>query len=114
MGEDTFEYWAWKTKQYRLFGDLLDIAVRNGFKIPSFETWTSGYESRGGSGSGYGMGSGSGAVTPGGVDPRLILQHAGFYYHQAAMCNIVRRKKFLAVEAVSLLNDNNIALTINS
>ena len=96
MGEDTFEYWAWKTKQYRLFGDLLDIAVRNGFKISSSETWTNAYESRGGSGSGYGVGSG--AATPGGVDPRLILQHAGFYYHQAAMCNIERRKKFLAVQ----------------
>ncbi|CAG8608368.1 423_t:CDS:10, partial [Paraglomus occultum] len=100
MGKDTFEYWTWKTKQYRLYGDLLDIAVRNGFKIPSVETWTNTYESRGAGGSGYGVGSGSGAA-PGGVDPRLILQHAGFYYHQAAMCNIERRKKFLAVETLS-------------
>ncbi|KAF9185891.1 hypothetical protein BGZ51_002352 [Haplosporangium sp. Z 767] len=34
MGDDSFEYWAWLGKQYRVFGDLIDIGTKSGFKLP--------------------------------------------------------------------------------
>ncbi|KAF9953552.1 hypothetical protein BGZ72_005333 [Mortierella alpina] len=34
MGDDSFEYWAWLGKQYRVFGDLIETSTRLGFKLP--------------------------------------------------------------------------------
>ncbi|CAG8514102.1 18433_t:CDS:10 [Dentiscutata erythropus] len=96
IGDDTFEYWMWLSNQYRVFGDILEIATRSGFIIPDpttvFHTTSS---------ADYRFGSTSNSPMAGsGVNPTMVLQHPGFYYHLAAQCNSVRRKKFLAVEKI--------------
>ncbi|KAK3843310.1 MAG: Foie gras liver health family 1-domain-containing protein [Linnemannia gamsii] len=132
MGDDSFEYWAWLGKQYRVFGDLLDIGVKAGFKLPvpspgsvvygSFAGMTEGSKDLnkfsgigvgngvtgfgiGPSGDAYvyggsvGGGRGGGTHGPGaGVNPMLVLQHAGYFYHQSADCSVQRRLRFEMAE----------------
>ncbi|KAG0281850.1 hypothetical protein BGZ95_008992 [Linnemannia exigua] len=132
MGDDSFEYWAWLGKQYRVFGDLLDIGVKAGFKLPvpspgsvvygSFAGMTEGSKDLnkfsgigvgngatgfgiGPSGDAYvyggsvGGGRGGGTHGPGaGVNPMLVLQHAGYFYHQSANCSVQRRLRFEMAE----------------
>jgi len=95
IGEDTFEYWAWLSKQYRIFGDVLEIATRSGFTIPdpatiSHNTTSSDFRFS----MSYNPNLGSG------INPTMVLQHPGFYYHMAAKCNSLRRKNFLTLEKV--------------
>ncbi|KAG0211965.1 hypothetical protein BGX28_007048 [Mortierella sp. GBA30] len=121
MGDDSFEYWAWVGKQYRVFGDLLDISTKLGFKLPVPSPGSVVYGSFAGLGSGttgfgigpggdaflyggnVGGGRGGGTHGPGaGVNPILVLQHAGFFYHQAANCSVQRRLRFeMAEEAMA-------------
>ncbi|KAF0525068.1 Gryzun, putative trafficking through golgi-domain-containing protein [Gigaspora margarita] len=96
IGDDTFEYWTWLSNQYRVFADILDIATRSGFIIPDpttvFHTTSS---------ADYRFGSSSNSPMAGsGINPTMVLQHPGFYFHLAAQCNSVRRKKLLAVEKI--------------
>ncbi|KAG9304758.1 hypothetical protein G9A89_003932 [Geosiphon pyriformis] len=90
IGEETFEYWAWFSKQYHIFGDLLDIATRFGFKIPTFSSSSTSSDYR--HITGYG---------PMGLNPKMMLQHAGFYYHFAATCTSERRKRYLTIQKVN-------------
>ncbi|GBC06239.1 hypothetical protein RclHR1_06700003 [Rhizophagus clarus] len=102
IGEDTFEYWAWLSKQYRVFADVLEIAIRSGFTIPdpekiSHNTTTSDFR--------FSMSSMSSMSTisnnpntGSGINPTMVLQHPGFYYYIAAKYNSLRRKKFLNLE----------------
>lgn len=83
IGVDTFEYWAWLCKQYRALGDLVEMALRNGYKLPT-----------------------SGILPPtapmaltiaagaGQHQPLNTLQHAGYYYYAAARCTVERMKRF--------------------
>ncbi|KAF8946811.1 hypothetical protein BGZ47_011325 [Haplosporangium gracile] len=132
MGDDSFEYWAWLGKQYRVFGDLLDIGTKAGFKLPvpspgsvvygSFAGMTEGSKDLnkfsgigvGNGAAGYGIGPsgdahvyngsvgggrGGGTHGPGaGVNPMLVLQHAGYFYHQSANCSVQRRLRFETAE----------------
>ncbi|KAF9435239.1 hypothetical protein BGZ76_006654 [Entomortierella beljakovae] len=132
IGADSFEYWAWLGKQYRVFGDLLDIGTKLGFKLPapipgsvvygSFAGMSGGSKdlnkfsgiSLGSGAAGLGIGPGGDAFVyngsvgggrgggthgPGaGINPMLVLQHAGFFYHQAANCSVQRRLRFEVAE----------------
>ncbi|KAG0035770.1 hypothetical protein BGZ81_000063 [Podila clonocystis] len=132
MGDDSFEYWAWLGKQYRVFGDLLDIGTKSGFKLPvptpgsvvygSFAGMSEGSKDLnkfsgiglGGGTAGFGIGPGGDAYAYGGsvgggrgggthgpgagINPMLVLQHAGFFYHQAANCSVQRRLHFEMAE----------------
>lgn len=138
MGDDSFEYWAWLAKQYRMLGDLVDVGTKAGFKLPpctpgsivygSFAGLLDGSKDLNkfsgislGSGSiGFGIGQGGEAFTyvgsvgggrgggthgPGaGINPMLVLQHAGFFYHQAANCNVQRRLRFEIAEEAGALS----------
>lgn len=91
VGESTFEYWAWLSRQYRAFGDLLEIATRSGYNIPdpltiTHSTFSADYRSS--------------SSFSNGVKPSLVLQHPGFYYHLAAKYNSIRGEKFLEIERV--------------
>ncbi|CAO3569646.1 unnamed protein product [Mortierella alpina] len=128
MGDDSFEYWAWLGKQYRVFGDLIEISTKSGFKLPAPSPGSVVYGSFAGMAegskdlnkfSGIGLGSGTAGfgIGPGGdafmyggnvgggrgggthgpgagVNPMLVLQHAGFFYHLAANCSVQRRLRF--------------------
>ncbi|KAF9363708.1 hypothetical protein BGX34_003510 [Mortierella sp. NVP85] len=132
MGDDSFEYWAWLAKQYRMLGDLVEVGTKAGFKLPpctpgsivygSFAGLSDGSKDLNkfsgislGSGTiGFGIGQGGEAFTYGGsvgggrgggthgpgagINPMLVLQHAGFFYHQAANCNVQRRLRFEIAE----------------
>ncbi|RUP43449.1 Gryzun, putative trafficking through golgi-domain-containing protein [Jimgerdemannia flammicorona] len=99
MGEGSFEYWAWLSKQYRIFADNLDVAIKAGFKLPIPTPQISSSSPNipanqvGPNGAGLGF---VGLI--GGVNPGTVLQHAGFYYHVAAMCSAERRRRFLEME----------------
>ncbi|CAG8550412.1 7506_t:CDS:10 [Funneliformis caledonium] len=93
IGEDTFEYWAWLSKQYRIFGDVLEIATRSGFVIPDPATISHNTVS-----SDFRFSISHNPNTGSGINPTMILQHPGFYYHMAAKYNSFRRKKFLDLE----------------
>ncbi|GEM06476.1 glutathione transferase omega-1 [Rhodotorula toruloides] len=94
IGVDTFEFWSWLSKQYRLFGDLVALAVRNGIRLPSTKPPP--------------MPAGlppvsriDGTSTPPtaianspSLVPLNVLQHAGYYYHLAATCAVERRERF--------------------
>ncbi|KAF8936614.1 hypothetical protein BGZ58_003967 [Dissophora ornata] len=141
MGDDSFEYWAWLTKQYRVFGDLIDIGTKLGFKLPaptpgsvvygSFAGMAEGSKDLnkfsgiglGNGTTGFGIGPGGDAFIYGGnvgggrgggthgpgagVNPLLVLQHAGFFYHLAANSSVQRRLRFEIAEEAYL--DSNVA-----
>jgi hypothetical protein len=111
-GEDSFEFWTWLSKQYRAFGDLVDIATRHGFKIPdpSVTAAPSLQQSDYRYGASFVVGTSTASGESSGLNPRMVLQHAGFYYQMAAMCNSERRKRFLAIDKVSTSNSADSAL----
>lgn len=94
MGEQSFEYWTWLSKQYRIFADIVDAAVHHGFKIPIPTAY---------------MTNQPGGNTAEGCNPGAILQHPGFYYHLAAMCCAERRRRFLEVDKSEDAKDTNTA-----
>jgi hypothetical protein len=109
IGEDTFEYWAWLSKQYRIFADILEIAIRTGFTIPdpakiSHNTTSSDFRFSMSSMSSISSMS-SNPNTGSGINPTMVLQHPGFYYFMAAKYNSLRRKHFLNLEKV--FNDSS-------
>ncbi|KAI7870632.1 Gryzun, putative trafficking through golgi-domain-containing protein [Spinellus fusiger] len=103
MGEQSFEYWTWLSKQYRIFADIVDHAIQYGFKVPIPTAYLTspGTANRPGSPllatTGGHLGAGHQAL---GCNPTAILQHPGFYYHIAAMCCAERRRKFLTIERI--------------
>ncbi|GAA5977298.1 hypothetical protein JCM11641_000058 [Rhodosporidiobolus odoratus] len=91
IGEETFEFWSWLSKQYRLFGDLTAVALRNGFRLPSLKPPPTPRAPPPGT-------SPSQLPSPG-LMPLNVLQHAGHYYHLAAVCAVERRDRFRATKA---------------
>ncbi|CAG8671699.1 3712_t:CDS:10, partial [Acaulospora morrowiae] len=100
IGEDTFEYWSWLSKQYRIFGDVLEVATRSGFIIPDPSTVNHHISSND-----YRFTSNNSTDNTG-VNPSTVLHHPGFYYHLAAKYNSMRRKRFLELEKSLLKIDN--------
>lgn len=101
IGEQSLEYWAWLSKQYRIFADLIDTATQHGFKIPIPTSYMSGSGSSSHLPGSPLLGASSGAADAelGGCNPAAVLQHPGFYYHLAAMCSAERRRRFLEIDA---------------
>ncbi|KAK4054805.1 hypothetical protein OIV83_000729 [Microbotryomycetes sp. JL201] len=85
LGEQTFEFWSWLSKQYRLFGDLVATALRAGFRLPAVRP-TAAIQ----------------PPVPGQPTPALVpsnvLQHPGFYYFSAATASVERRNRFKHVK----------------
>ncbi|KAI8146339.1 Gryzun, putative trafficking through golgi-domain-containing protein [Fennellomyces sp. T-0311] len=96
IGEQSFEYWAWLSKQYRIFGDLIDLAVQHGFKIPIPTAYMS---TSGSPNQSHPLMTGNAPNSIIGCNPAAILQHPGFYYHLAAMCCAERRRRFLEADS---------------
>ena len=103
-GEQTFEYWAWLSKQYRIFGDIIDAATQHGIKIPVPTSYMTATEPPNQS---HPLMGGSGGPNPVvGCNPGAILQHPGFYYHLAAMCCAERRRRFLEADNAAAQTDS--------
>src|SRR5262249_25658725 len=79
IGEDTFEYWSWLARQYRVLAELMEIALRAGLKLPVTRKV-------------------DGKAQPSsesiGANPTNHLQHPGYYYFQAARCTQERLDRF--------------------
>lgn len=69
MGDTTFEYWSWESKQHRTFGDLLEAAMGAGFQIPPIPGPTPGPPLQ--------------ARASAQHIPAHVLQHPGAYYFRA-------------------------------
>ncbi|WWC69487.1 uncharacterized protein I206_103428 [Kwoniella pini CBS 10737] len=102
IGEETFEFWSWIARQYRIFAELLELAQQSGLRIaslapPLFPT------------------AQAASVPPQPLDhyatpissgnPLQVLQQPAFYYYTAASCSIQRQVRYqeaLAVETDAL------------
>ncbi|EMD33144.1 hypothetical protein CERSUDRAFT_118207 [Gelatoporia subvermispora B] len=100
MGEETFEYWAWLARQYRILAELLEEGTKSTLKIPShFRTpsQTAALVAA------HALESSASqrnlleaeALRLLGLNPTQALQHPGFYYYMAARCQERRRERFL-------------------
>ncbi|KAG0148825.1 hypothetical protein CROQUDRAFT_89870 [Cronartium quercuum f. sp. fusiforme G11] len=96
IGDETFEFWSWLSKQYTILADLIDLACRNGLRLPNLlpspDTTANRHSQLGSLATSH-------TGTLGGVSiPANVLLHAGFYYYQSGICAIHRRDKFRASE----------------
>ena len=90
IGEDTFEYWSWIARQYRIFAELLELAQNGGVILPPIPPPTFPI-----------AGPSSGPPTPeywttpiSATNPLHALQQPAFYFYTAALCSIQRQKRF--------------------
>ncbi|KIR26900.1 hypothetical protein I309_04279 [Cryptococcus deuterogattii LA55] len=98
IGEETFEFWSWLSRQYRVFAELLELAQQHNLRIitppPTFPTPESSAASQ----------SLSYLATPiSSQNPTQILQHPAYYYYEAACGTLKRQKRFK--EALDAEND---------
>ncbi|KAL7423964.1 hypothetical protein Q5752_001549 [Cryptotrichosporon argae] len=91
IGEETFEFWSWTARQYRIFAELLETAMTAGFPLPPSPLPT------------YPM-SAPPPPVPIGYDywttptsatqPSHVLHSPAYYYYAAACCSIERKVRF--------------------
>ncbi|TYJ56593.1 hypothetical protein B9479_002685 [Cryptococcus floricola] len=98
IGEETFEFWSWIARQYRIFAELLEMAQQHGLRIttplPTFPPPGA-------------------ATTPQNVmyyatpisqgNPSQTIQHPAIYYYTAACCTLKRQERFK--EILEIEND---------
>ncbi|GAA6021829.1 hypothetical protein JCM8202_002832 [Rhodotorula sphaerocarpa] len=98
IGQETFEFWSWLSKQYRLFGDLVSIALRSGCHLPSLRPPPLPRVPP--------LGAGAGLAGPSpGLVPVNILQHPGHHYYLAGLCAVERRDRFREMTRVRAQSD---------
>lgn len=108
IGEETYEFWSWIARQYRVLAEMIDQGTRSGLVIPVHQPTASS------------TGAAPAPRPAGlpdldfartlGINPSHALQHSGFYYYMAAKCTDMRRARFqAALEAEN--NNNPIALS---
>ncbi|KAG8758578.1 hypothetical protein FRC14_007889 [Serendipita sp. 396] len=90
MGEETFEYWSWLARQYRILSELLEIALRSGMRLPELVPQIQDDRPV--------PQLGQEASPAPGVNPSTVLQHPGYYYLQAARCTEERLRRFKTIE----------------
>lgn len=90
IGEETFEYWSWIARQYRILAELLEMALKSGLQLPPlplpvFPT----------------SGPVTGPPTPehwstpiSSTNPIQSLQQPAFYFYTAATCSVQRQKRY--------------------
>lgn len=73
IGEETFEYWSWLARQYRIFAELVEgSSAPPRLPVPVYED----------------------NILVSAVNPTMVLQSPAYYYYQAAMCSIQRHKRW--------------------
>ncbi|EGG06574.1 uncharacterized protein MELLADRAFT_63177 [Melampsora larici-populina 98AG31] len=91
IGDETFEYWSWLSKQYTMFSELIECGCRNGLRLPNLlpNPSTSFNEVNF-----FSLNHPSDHLQI----PANVLLHPGFYYYQSGVCATHRRDKFRASE----------------
>ncbi|TPX72790.1 hypothetical protein SpCBS45565_g00138 [Spizellomyces sp. 'palustris'] len=113
-GGGSFEYWTWVSTQYRVFGELIELATgKIGLRLPfpppgslpAAHTATGQAQSFLNTLSNNSMNVLSGGDVPVAVfgpfsatNASLVVQHAGYYYFLAARCAEERWKRFAGTE----------------
>ncbi|KAI8917170.1 Gryzun, putative trafficking through golgi-domain-containing protein [Powellomyces hirtus] len=113
-GGGSFDYWAWVSIQYRVFGELIELATgKIGLRLPfpppgaisAVNTGTGQAQSFLNTISNTSMNALTGGDMPAAqftpssaTSPSLVVQHAGYYYFIAASCAEERWKKFRDAE----------------
>ena len=89
IDKNTYEYWSWLARQYRILAEVLELGLRAGLTLPTYET--------------------SVVLPPAftslpaepppipGRNTLNVLQHPGFYYYEAALCSRERFRRFTAI-----------------
>lgn len=97
IGRESFEFWSWAGRQYRLFAELLEYATRAGVVLPTNSPLPA---SRPPVVLSHGITpSVSDPNIPFGTNPTHSLQHAGYYYFAAANCIQQRHRRYLEAAA---------------
>ncbi|KAK0459106.1 Gryzun, putative trafficking through golgi-domain-containing protein [Desarmillaria tabescens] len=101
IGEETFEYWSWVARQYRILAELLEQGSHTTLSLPSHRpaayntTLYSSTVQNPSSSRGSTPALETDALRSLGLNPSHALQHPGFYYYMAARCTEMRRERFL-------------------
>ena len=89
IDKNTYEYWSWLARQYRILAEVLELGLRAGLKLPTHEV--------------------SVALPPAfttlpaepppipETNTSNVLQHPGFYYYEAALSSRERYRRFTAI-----------------
>ena len=119
IGAMTFEYWSWLSKQYRLFGELVEHATRAvpGSPLPPFQLPAHApplpskllhpdslprfSDGRGGTIAPPGMLLPNANAVAVSTSPYHTLQSSGVYFYLAALCTVERRARFLRATSSS-------------
>lgn len=97
IGEETFEFWSWMARQYRIFGELLEMGQNDNLHIPAHAPPvfpTSSVSTAPPTPEYF-------ATPTSGMNPLQVLQQPAYYFHAAADCTLKRKQRFeeaLAVE----------------
>lgn len=99
IDENTYEYWSWLARQYRILAEVLEQGLRAGLKLPTHEA--------------------SVALPPAfttlpaepppipGRNTLNVLQHPGFYYYEAAICSRERFRRFATIAGQEVWLNNS-------
>ncbi|KAF8514641.1 Foie gras liver health family 1-domain-containing protein [Hysterangium stoloniferum] len=101
IGEETWEFWSWMARWYKILAELLDMATTSNLKIPqslpnygSLAVLPPSFHQL------------PGQVEPSrplGINPTAFLQHPGFYYYAAALCTQRRLEQFITANQEATL-----------
>ncbi|PVF96750.1 hypothetical protein CPB86DRAFT_736228 [Serendipita vermifera] len=100
IGEDTFEYWSWMARQYRVLGEMLELALRSGMRLPSLLPQSIDERP---------LQIGIDAPPAPGMTPATTLEHPGYYFLQAATCTKERLRRFKAIEEAETIRPTAIS-----
>jgi hypothetical protein len=100
IGDETYEFWAWLSKQYTVLADLVDMGCRNGMRLPNLcpPPILASEKAR----TSLPIMSDSRLLGSGAVNLTGVLVHPGFYYFYGAQCAVERRNKFQASDAAEV------------
>ncbi|KAG6857740.1 hypothetical protein H0H87_004156 [Tephrocybe sp. NHM501043] len=97
IGEETFEYWSWIARQYRVLAELLEQGTRTTLVIPVHRPIIANAATSLPNGRALAASAlETETIRSLGINPSHALQHPGFYYFMAAKCTETRRERFLA------------------
>ncbi|KAH8087832.1 Gryzun, putative trafficking through golgi-domain-containing protein [Cristinia sonorae] len=97
IGEETFEFWSWLSRQHRVFAELLEQGNWSTLEIPKHTPVPAPSAAKLAA---QAAGPQRNAMEAEalrllGINPTHALQHPGFYYYMAAQCTESRRERFL-------------------
>jgi tetratricopeptide (TPR) repeat protein len=97
--------------RYRIFADVIDLAIQHGFKVPIPSSSPAQGSSPMPDSPSLGNGSSPYLDLNSGCNPGAILQHPGFYYHLAAMCCAERRRRYLEMSKLEASKEKTASST---